>query len=58
MQQEAADELLPSEPLVPAAVAVILQSESYFVIGDGGEPRIGNCRAMSVAGEIRFVEEL
>ena len=54
MQQEAANELMRAQAhdAAPCAAAAVLVGEGDLVTGDGEEPRIADCSAMGVAGEI------
>ena len=54
VEEKAADELVRGETHDAAAAAapIILVGERHFIVVDGDEPRIGDRRAMRVAGEI------
>ena len=54
VEEKAADELVrgkPHDAAAPAA-AIVLVGERHLIVVDGDEPRIGDRRAMRVAGEI------
>src|SRR5271157_4021951 len=54
VEEKAADELVRGKPhdAATAAAAIILVGERHFIFVEGDEPRIGDRRAMRVAGEI------
>jgi hypothetical protein len=53
VEEKAADELVRGKPHdAGAAAAIILVGERHVIVVDGDKPRIGDRRAMGVAGEI------
>ena len=54
VEEKAADELVRGKPhdAAAAAAAIILIGERHVIVVDGDKPRIGDRRAMRVAGEI------
>ena len=57
MQQEASDELLRVERLLPhaevrAALRAVAGQETDAAVGDGEDAAVGNADAMRVAGEV------
>ena len=54
VQQEPSDELVRGEAhdAAAAAAAIILVGERHVIVVDGDDPRIGDCGAMRVTGEI------
>jgi hypothetical protein len=54
VEEKASDELVRGEAhdAAAAVAATILVGERHFIVVDGDKPRIGDRRAMGVAGEI------
>ena len=54
VEEKTSDELVRGEAhdAAAAAAAIILVDERHFIVVDGDKPRIGDRRAMGVAGEI------
>ena len=54
MEEKAADELVRRKPhdAAAAAATIVLVGERHVIVVDGEKPRIGDRRAMRVAGEI------
>jgi hypothetical protein len=54
VEEKAADELVRGKPhdAASASAAIVLVRERHMIVVDGDEPRVGDRRAVRVAGEI------
>ena len=54
VEEKAADELVRGKPhdAAATAAAIVFVGERHVIVVDGDDPRIGDCGAMGVAGEI------